>query len=359
LNKKHLLNLFLPAVVPLVFTGCTRPALQPYSLDTPVQILSVVGAEPVKDGRARFREIFCGLLANDPNQQDQTVNREDYLLRLGDEPPKDEGSRPAAADNPRLRILVVPGLFGECIAATVRPFEIAMAHLRSLGYKVDDIIVNGRSSSDHNADQIAAAISALDLDEDERLVLIGHSKGAVDILHFLVNHPESARRVSAVVSVAGAINGSPIAAIAADAYEMLGVFVDIDQCEKGDNGALTSLKRSVRLNWHAANRLPDFVKYFSLVAFTQRDRVNTILVSGYDQLNVIDPKNDGLLLFSDQVIPGARLLGYANADHWAVALPFEQKEPVLTKTLLDHNNFPRTILLQAMVQYVSETLLNP
>jgi len=35
----------------------------------------------------------------------------------------------------------------------------------------------------------------------DKIVLIGHSKGSVDILHFIVNHPRTAKRISAVVSV--------------------------------------------------------------------------------------------------------------------------------------------------------------
>jgi hypothetical protein len=61
----------------------------------------------------------------------------------------------------------------------------------------------------------------------------------------------------------------------------------------------------------ANNPLPSSVKYYSVVSFTDRDRINRWLVSGYDMLKTIDPRNDGLLLFSDQVIPGSILLGYS------------------------------------------------
>ena len=44
-----------------------------------------------------------------------------------------------------------------------------------------------------------------------RLVLIGYSKGAPDILEAVVAYPEIRRRVAAVVSAAGAIGGSALA----------------------------------------------------------------------------------------------------------------------------------------------------
>jgi hypothetical protein len=59
----------------------------------------------------------------------------------------------------------------------------------------------------------------------------------------------------------------------------------------------------------------------------ERDNINTLLKTGYDLLGVYSPRNDGLLLISDQLIPGGTLLGYANADHWSVVLPLEIKIP--------------------------------
>ena len=44
-----------------------------------------------------------------------------------------------------------------------------------------------------------------------RLVLVGYSKGISDILDAVVAYPEIRSRVAAVVSVAGAVGGSPLA----------------------------------------------------------------------------------------------------------------------------------------------------
>jgi len=340
----------------IVLLGCGVSNLQEYSINTPSQILSVVGARPVTDERARFREIFCQLLAQNQNHGDKWENCNDYLLRLSDEIEHSGANSPLPAHDTRIRFLIVPGLFGECIADIVIPFEAAMGRLRALGYQIDQLMVSGRSSSDYNANQIAEAIADLKLDKNEALVLLGHSKGAVDILHFLVNYPELAQRVTAVVSIAGAINGSPLAGNVADAYEKLMDYVALGQCDQGNGGALQSLKRSVRLSWLAANPLPDSVQYFSVVTFTHQENINSILVNGYKRLKIIDPRNDGLLLYSDQVIPGANLLGYANADHWAVALPLEVKQPWLAEEIINHKNFPRGVLLEAVALHLAETM---
>jgi hypothetical protein len=106
----------------------------------------------------------------------------------------------------------------------------------------------------------------------------------------------------------------------------------------------------------ANNPLPTSVKYYSVVSFTDRDRVNRWLVSGYDMLKTIDPRNDGLLLFSDQVIPGAILLGYANDDHWEVALPLEDANSMLSKSISKQISYPREILLHAIILFMTENL---
>jgi hypothetical protein len=70
----------------------------------------------------------------------------------------------------------------------------------------------------------------------------------------------------------------------------------------------------------------------------------------------IDPRNDGQLLFYDQLIPGATLLGYVNADHWAIALPIEEKRPTLATLVTGNNWFPRDALVEAIALYLSEQL---
>jgi len=328
-----------------------------YSLDTPATTLSVLGAPAVRDGRARFRQIFCDRLAADPEfGTEQGTTCETYLLRLEDE------TKPAAPTAPhpesvfRLRILIVPGFMGACYWDFAKPFEVSTARLNARGYRIEWIVVDGRSGSEHNGGQIAEALRRLDLEEDEPLVLLGHSKGAVDILDFLASYPDLARRVAAVVSVSGAINGTPLADYLVSVYAALGDLVAPRDCPHGDDRAVVSQERSVRLSWLASHRLPDSVRYFSLVSLTQGGNVNTILREGYDMLKAIDPRNDGVLLFYDQVIPGSTLLGYANADHWGTAYPLEEKHPTLTRTFFLHNHYPRTVLLEAIALYVAEDL---
>ena len=89
-----------------------------------------------------------------------------------------------------------------------------------------------------------------------RLVLIGYSKGTPDVLEAIVSHPEIRARVAAVVSIAGAVGGSPLAN-EAEQYQ-----ADVLQhfpgaaCDAGDGGGVASLRPAVRRAWLAQNPLP-------------------------------------------------------------------------------------------------------
>jgi pimeloyl-ACP methyl ester carboxylesterase len=219
-------------------------------------------------------------------------------------------------------------------------------------------MVSGLSSSDYNAGQIADVVAKLTSASADPLILIGYSKGATDILHFLVKYPLLAERVTAVLSVAGAINGSPVADKYAETYARWFSGFSLAQCEPGDGGVVESLRRSAQLPWLASHRLPDTVKYFSLVSFTHRERIALALLMTYDDLTQIDPRNDGQLLFYDQLVPGSTLLGYANADHWAVAIPVQERMPFFGGAETGYN-YPRTVLFEAMILYLAERLKNP
>ena len=119
---------------------------------------------------------------------------------------------------------------------------------------------------------------------------------------------------------------------------------------------MDSLRKSVQMDWLADHPLPRDPLYFSLVAFTDRKNISTILLPAYDYMAEIDPRNDAQVLYFDQVIPRSTLLGYANADHWAVALPFLEQATTYAETLMDRNPYPRTELLEAALLYVSEAL---
>ena len=82
-----------------------------------------------------------------------------------------------------------------------------------------------------------------------------------------------------------------------------------------------------------------------------------MLRDGYDKLATIDPRNDSQVIFTDAIIPSGTLLGYAQADHWAIAMPVTIDLPGTAATLITRNAFPREVLLEAIIRFVEESLL--
>ena len=335
--------------------GCVGPIVHEMTTDYPATVLNVVKTPPPIDGRERFRKIFCQVLAEEPEFQ-PFGECEQFLLRLNDEPLPHSPLQPKPNLNFRYRVMIVPGFLNECFAEIALPFEDAMTSLNDPRFSFVKLIVSGVSDNDANASHIAESIEKLDLDQNEKLILIGHSKGAVDILHFLVNFPHMARRVAAVVSVAGAINGSRLADRATDFFGIWEWAILSKRCETKEGLALDSLRPAVSMSWLANNPLPPSVRYFSLVAFTEPDNINLILQTSYYLLSILDPRNDGLLLINDQIIPGSTLLGFANADHLSVVLPLEEKNFLISETVQAKSKFPRKVLLKAMLLYIAEDL---
>jgi hypothetical protein len=73
---------------------------------------------------------------------------------------------------------------------------------------------------------------------------------------------------------------------------------------------------------------------------------------GFDQLSVLDARNDGQLLASDAMLPRSTLLAEARADHWDVALPRDRHPNALIRLLSSGRAYPREALFRAMMQWV-------
>jgi pimeloyl-ACP methyl ester carboxylesterase len=337
----------------LLFGGCAGAPLLPYTLETPPLTLVPASQANIDDGRGRFREIYCAVQKDHGAKLPYDRPCEEVVLRLENEPAPSGKPVVLGKAKLKLRFLLVAGLYSDCIKAS-KAFTYARAHVERLGYRTTDVAVSGWSSSAHNAELIRDAIGAVDLSRDEKVVLIGYSKGVPDILHALVEYPEIVGKVAAVVSIAGAVGGTPLADSMDELQKKIMQKNPIVDCPPGVGDPIASLQRMTRQAWLSQNRLPPSVKYFSLATFAERESISTVLQINYDRLAQIDPRNDSQLIFYDQLIPGCTLLGYVRADHWAVVMPFSQ-DGVAT-ALIDRNEFPREVLLEAVIRFVEEKL---
>ncbi len=304
----------------------------------------------IVDRRGEFRHLFCDSLEAFPEDAQSRVSCDFWLHRLDDEPP--QAPAPRSAPSSALQVLLVTGAFSECFGEDARPFASAIGPLRDNGHRIDTIVVGGRSGTAHNAREIAQYMEQWPVRPDIPLVLVGYSKGTSDILQFLVDFPGHAGQVDAVVSVAGSVGGSPLADTFDELYKFLFSHLPAGHCAPGDGDVVHSLRPDVRDQWLRENDLPSHVRYYSLAAFTTRERIARALVLSWETLLKHGRRNDGQLLVQDALIPGSALLGYLDADHWAVALDIEDDSPLLAHRKVDAQ-FPHFALLQAILQQVA------
>ncbi len=185
---------------------------------------------------------------------------------------------------------------------------------------------------------------------------MGYSKGTPDILEAVVNYPEIRPRISAVVSVAGAVNGSLLAEGAKESDADMARHFPGATCKAGDDDAVRSLRPDVRRKWLAEHPLPSDVRYYSLVTLPDRERISRVLSPSYKKLSKVDARNDSQVIYSDEFIPGSTLLGFINADHWAIALPIDRSHPFVGSVFVNRNDYPREALLEAVLRYIEEDL---
>jgi len=335
--------------------GCGS-STEVFNVDLPAHTLSYIGAPSMNDARMRFREIFCELLESKRESQSLNIDCEDYLWRLNDEPLTAEVRTPLPVHDTHLRILIVSGAFSDCFPEIGKPYKSGTEHLMRLGYRIDYVSISGRSGSDMNASVIAKTVANLDMETSERLLLIGYSKGTTDILHFLLNYPDLSHKVTAVLSVAGAVNGSIIADRYAEIYHKWFENLSLGDCGPGDRGVLESLTRKEQFRWLAMHPLPQHVQYYSVATFTRKENIQVVLRITYELLEPINPLNDGQLLIYDQLIPGSTLMAYVNADHWTVAVPVDEAFSDRDPDTVTRNKKVRTLLFEAMILFVVEQL---
>lgn len=341
----------------LSLAGCSSSPLIPSSADTTPLVLVPIAQAGVVDARARFREIFCEVLEQGKASLPDYRRCDEALRRVGAE---EEGTGRAVTLGPsrhRLVAVVVPGIGWDCFSNWLSPKGSVAEHLRQIGFDQVTLQVDGLSSSANNARQIRDAIMQMDQPGDApRIVLIGYSKGAPDILEAVTAYPEIRSRVAAVVSAAGAIGGSALANDASQSQLDLLRHWPGSECTAGDAGGLDSLRPEPRKAWLATHPLPEGLHYYSLVTFPEPERISAVLKPSYNKLGQIDGRNDSQVIFYDQIIPGSTLVGYINADHWALAVPIGRSHPTLRKTFVNHNDYPREALLEAMLRLIEEDL---
>jgi hypothetical protein len=266
-------------------------------------------------------------------------------------------------------VLLVPGLFGDCVGSQSVPFGDGLVRTREreavesyaayadLGlHGLRMVPLPGRGAVAANGALLAEVLQAEAARPGVRhLVLVGYSKGLPDALQALALLQAAGRlpaAVQALVSVAGVVQGTPLAEQFGSLYAALSPHWQPEGCSPSDGSELADLTREARLRWLAAHPLPPRVQRYSLLAWAEPWEMALPLRLTHALLRRHGVRNDGQLLAEDAILPGSTLLATARSDHWDIALPRDRHPSALARGIGSGRHYPREALLRATLRWV-------
>ncbi|MBS1802309.1 MAG: LssY C-terminal domain-containing protein [Acidobacteria bacterium] len=303
-------------------------------------------ADDLGNVSAGFSDIFCSVLKqNNPGGGDWGS-----CSRYIDSPGKEDLKLEALST--KYRVLIVPGILSSCVSDSPA-FQEGQETLKAQGVDVDLLQVPN-DSSESNAKMIANYLREHSASDSRKYILVGYSKGGPDIQVALAQE-EIADKVAGFVTVAGASGGSPVADLLPSVAEKYMKTVPLKSCQGDLSTGFKSLQRQTRqafLTAHPTSPVPTY----SLIAKSDESSTSKSLMQTWRVLSSYGSAEDGQLLRDDAIVPGAKFLGAALADHFAVALPFDKSPEASIRSGMDKAAYPRAALLESIVRFVANDL---
>ena len=298
---------------------------------------------------ADFGKLFCSVLRQSNPDGGNWGSCDQYMLGA-----VDTEKTPLPALPATYRILIVPGFLSSCFSDTPAFQKGQQVMRQKYGLSIDMLpIPNDPSTA--NAKVIGQYIREHAKDNGHKFILLGYSKGGPDVYEALATDKSLAQDVAAFVTVAGAVGGSVIAdALPSQADKWIRQF-NLTGCKGDMDSGFKSLKRSVRhafLSSYPQSGVPTY----SIIAQSDAQNTSKSLAETWQLLATYGPVEDGQLLKEDAVLPDAKFLGSAHADHFAIALAFEDSTDAALRSGMDKNHFPRAALLETIIRYVTSDL---
>jgi hypothetical protein len=214
-----------------------------------------------------------------------------------------------------LYYLTVPGLFTERYPGYMRAKFGRMAQLG-----LDHALVPVDTDASIETNAAVLRDSLLSGDSGRPVVLLGHSKGGVDIAAALALFPELQERVHAVITLQAPYRGTPIGDLVADraVLSWAARFI-VEGAFQGEAAALTGLGLRAREAFIRAHPWPEEVPAVcfatSLRSWSTALRVpDVVLAQSHGP-------TDGLVPLAHAVLPGADAVFLRDVDHGGPVLP--------------------------------------
>jgi LssY C-terminus len=311
------------------------------------QTLLVYLAAAAGNDAAAFGDVFCSVL----KQNNPGGGTWGLCSRYIDSPGREDLK--LATFSTKYRVLIVPGILSSCVSDTPA-FKEGQDSLKTQ-YGLDVALLTApNDSSESNAKLIGQYLREHSAGDPRKFILIGYSKGAPDIQVALAQEAGILEHVAAFISVAGASGGSPVADLLPQIAEKYMKY-SIPGCQGDLSTGFKSLQRATRRAFLAAHPSSG-VPTYSLVAKSDQTTTSKSLLESWRLLSTYGPTEDGQLLKDDAIVPGAKFLGAALGDHFAVALPFDKSTNSTIRSEMDKTVFPRAALLESLLRFVAADL---
>ena len=299
------------------------------------------------DLSARFGDVFCSVLKQKNPDTGSWGPCSQYIGTPGKD---DLNLEPIST---QYRVLIVPGILSSCVS-DAPAFQEGREVLKREGVDVDLLQVPN-DSSESNAKLIAQYLHDHQRNDGKKYIVIGYSKGGPDLQVSLAEEEGVKDQVAAFVTVAGASGGSPVADLLPQIAEKYMKTTPMQSCQGDLSAGMKSLKREARRAFLAAHPDP-VVPTYSLIASSDESNTSKALLQTWRILSSYGPAEDGQLLRDDAIVPGAKFLGAARADHFAVALPFDKSADAAIRSGMDKTRYPRAALLESLIRFVTADL---
>jgi predicted alpha/beta hydrolase family esterase len=240
-----------------------------------------------------------------------------------------------------LAVLVVPGLSTNGWNKIGIPYlDENVAALQAYGYAARRLAISTEAPVAANAAYITAQIKA-EAAKGNKVILVAHSKGAVDTTAALALDKSLLASVKGVIAIQPVWIGSPMAELVKDSKLLEAALkAAIEKLFKGSEQAVLDLDFERRRDFiskhpYPAAQVPTVVvrSSFSRTVSKSPLYLNQKYITTKYKL-----PNDGMVLFKDQAIPGAAAtIDLEDMDHFEPGLRNESKNTpliVTTKSLL-------------------------
>lgn len=249
-------------------------------------------------------------------EHEHTKNRTTHFWEIYNSPLETPDLMPKDLENDLF--LYIPGLFTQWYPGYMGDLIKGM---KALNYDAFFCTLNTAASMEDNAHIIAANVRNLTRDYPGRKVMIlGHSKGALDTATAFILHPDIIPSISAFIAFQAPWGGSTIANDILSAHNRRAVSsAFIEKVLNGDPISLTGIM------YHERQRLAKLYPFPlgavpTISVATYETSFRSLLKASIDYVQLrYNEKSDGCVATNDAIIPGTILVELPGLDHFGPA----------------------------------------